>query len=98
MSDTVGSGRVDCGDDVNEALRHWGMYSDFPDGFVQVAKVLAVLVAMVGFEVRQRPFERLAGIFGTAVDRAALAVVISCSLRVQKLIIGRDLTGVNAMS
>ena len=68
------------------------------DRTVWVDAVQVIEVDVVGFEVLQRPFERLAGIFGAAVDRAALAVVISCSLRVQKLIIGRDLTGVNAMS
>lgn len=40
--------RVDFGTDVNAALRHWGHYTDFPDGFDQVRRVLDAVAPTLG--------------------------------------------------
>lgn len=42
------AGRIPFGTDVDAAIRHWGGYINFPDGFTQVHRVLAVLEPFLG--------------------------------------------------
>ena len=44
----VDEGRVEFGTDLNAALRHWGGYAEFPEGFEHADAVLRVLSSVLG--------------------------------------------------
>lgn len=49
MSEASASdGRIEFGTNVDAALRRWGGYREFPDGFAQVRRALAVMEPVLG--------------------------------------------------